>query len=165
MIVLFLRAVDLWWLVMEDLSLTYRNVNRWFYHPSKLLTCGDPPWSISPWLTEMWIDGLIIRPSRWLVVTHHGGILINFRWCGSMIVLFLRAVDLWWFAIDDFSLTYTNVDRWSYYISESLTGGDSPCRIFPWFIEIWIDDPTIRPSRWLVVTRLRKFLLRFWKWG
>ena len=159
MIVLFLRVVDLCWLAMEYFSFSYRNMDQWSYHLSKSSTCVDSPWRISPWLIEMWIDDRTISQSRWLVVTRHGWFLLDFWKWGLVILSSVQIVDLWWLSMEDFTLTYRNVDRWSYHPSKSLTCGDSPWMIFPWLMEIWIDDRTICRSRWLVVTSHGVFLL------
>ena len=48
------------------------------------------------------------------------------------------------------------MDRWSYHPSKSLTRGDSPRGISPWRMWSWIDDPIIRLSRWLTMTRQKE---------
>ena len=52
--------------------------------------------------------------------------------------------------------------RWPCHLSKSLTCGDSPRVIFPWLLELCIDDRIIRPSRWLVVTRQGGRPFDFW---
>jgi len=152
MILSFVQVDDLWWLTMNDFSLTYRNVDRWSYHPSWSLTCVDSPWKISPWLLEIWIEDWTISQSRWLVVTRHGGFLRDLWKCRSMILSSVQVVDLWWLAMEYFFLTYRNEDPWSYHPSWSLTCVDSPWRISPWLLLRRIGDPIIRTNRWLVVT-------------
>jgi hypothetical protein len=86
-----------------------------------------------------------------------------------MILSTIKVVDLWWLTKADFSLTFENLDRysyhpsnsltigvvdlWSYQQSKSLTCNDSPRRISSWLLELWIDDPIHHQSRWLVMTR------------
>jgi hypothetical protein len=130
------QVVDLWWLANYDLSLTFGDVYWWSYHPSKSLTCGDLPRVFS----------------------------LDYWRCWSMILSTIKVVYLWWLAKADISLTFENVDRWSYHPSKSLTFGDvdlwsyqpsksltcddSPRRISPLKLKMLIDDPIIRPTRW-----------------
>ena len=48
MILSFVPVVDLWRFTKEDLSLTFGITDRWSYHTSKSLTCGDSPREITP---------------------------------------------------------------------------------------------------------------------
>jgi len=84
MILSSILVVDLWCLANRDFPLTIANMDRWFYHPSKSLTCEDSPRGISPWLLELWIDDSIIHPGRWLVAIRKGEFLLDFGNYGSI---------------------------------------------------------------------------------
>jgi hypothetical protein len=138
--------------------------NYWIYdlsHLSKSLTCGDSP----------------------------RGNALDFCIHGSLILSSVPVLDLCWLAKGDLPMTFGIMYRWSYHPSKSLTCGDSPrriplwqilrCvsmiisfiqvvdlwsftkRIFAWPLESCIEDPIIRPSRWLLVTRQGGFPLDF----
>ena len=140
-------------------------MDRWSYHPSKSLTCGNSPRWIFPWLLESWIVDPVNHQSRWLVMIRQG----------------------------EFSLTFGNADRWSYHppksltsddsqrwispwllelcfnylshLSKSLTCGDLPKGIYPWLLEMRIGDLITLQSRWLVMTRQGGFTHDNWHHG
>ena len=145
------HVVDFWSIAKGDFLLTFEIKDRWSYHPSTSFTCGDSPEN----------DPLGMRN------------------CGSMILSSVHVVDLWWIDEGNFPLTFGIIDRWSYHPSKSLTCYQSPRGIFSdfcnygsmilssvqavdswwlarrwssWYEELWIDDPFVRPRRWLVVT-------------
>jgi len=95
------------WLLLTrqgDFPLLFGIIDKWSYHPSKLLNRGYSPRGLTPWLLELWMYDPIIRPF----------------------------VDFWSLDKGDFSLNFKILDRWSYRPSKSLTCGQSPMGIFPW---------------------------------
>ena len=137
----------------------------WYYHRSKSMTCGDLPRRTSYWLLKLCINDPIIVPSRWLVLIRQGGFLLDLiemvdRWyyhrsksltCGDS----PRRISPWldkmvdrWSCYRFKSVARRNcVDLWYYSQSKSMIGVTRQ----RWLLELWIDDPIIRLSRWLLV--------------
>ena len=165
MIISSIQVVDLWWLAKGYFQRTFGLMDRYFYYPSKLMTCGDSPRRIISWLFKLWIDDPIIHRSPWLVVSCREGFFLDFWNCRSMILSSTQVVDLWTLFKPKCHLTFGIKDRWSYHPSKSLTCGDSSSSIYTWRLELWIDDPVIHPCRWLVVIRQVGLTKDFWNYG
>ena len=107
------------------------------------LTYVNSPRSSSPWLLELWIGDSVIDPSRWLVATRQWGVSLVFWNYWSVIPSSIQVSDLCWFFKSLIRLTK----------------------------ELWIGDPVIHSSRWLVATRQRKIspwlcfgIMDRWSW-